>query len=373
MKLSNQTLQRINGLQILDVADHLGIKYGSRGAWRKALCFIHEDHTPSLGINPSTGKWKCFACNEGGNHIALVMKHEGITYPEACEWLCHEFHIPIPEVDYQQRKSLIESTKEKLMNTTNNQYLDNALLERFKGNSSEFTRALISSNILTKEQMQHAAERYHLGTLPDPNGGTEDAVIFWQIDAEGNIREGKVMHYQADGHRSQTRKPLTMSWLLKQQQQLSQDWKACNCLFGSHLIPRQPTSDTIIAIVESEKTAVIMSELCPSLPMQGGLGSVLWLATGGKSNLSIPALQTLKGMRVILFPDTDMTGATFNDWLKTATVYNKSLSNDDKNRVTVSNLLERHATTDQKGRKIDIADFVTESLNPKPSTLNLQP
>ena len=376
MKFSNQTLQRINGLSILDVADKLGIKHSGTGGWRKALCFIHSDHTPSLGLHIASNHWKCFVCNESGNQIGLVMKHENLSYLDACRWLCKEFKIPMPEDDAEQRKSLIESTKEILkdMNPTlpTPSTLDPTLLDRFKGTSNEFTRALVNNRILTREQMQHAAEAYHLGTVPDPNGGEEDAVIFWQIDAEGNIREGKVMHYQPDCHRSQTRKPVSISWLLKQQGLLSNDWKANSCLFGSHLIRKCKEDGVecrdIIAIVESEKTAVIMSELCPTLPTPSSLTPqpVKWLATGGKTNLSVQTLQPLRDMRVILFPDTDKSGATYNDWLKVATDYNKTLPKDSKNFVTVSNILERHATDDQKSRKIDIADFVIESLTPKP-------
>ena len=377
MKFSNQTLQRINGLSILEVADKLEIKYSGTGGWRKALCFIHSDHTPSLGLHIASNHWKCFVCNEGGNQIGLVMKHENLSYLDACRWLCKEFKIPMPEDDAEQRKSLIESTKKILqdMNPTlpTPSSLTPTLLDRFKGTSNEFTRALVNNRILTREQMQHAAEVYHLGTVPDPNGGEEDAVIFWQIDAEGNIREGKVMHYQPDCHRSQTRKPVSISWLLKQQGLLSNDWKASSCLLGSHLIRKcredgVECREQIIAIVESEKTAVIMSELCPTLPIKGepeGV-SVSWLATGGKTNLSVQALQPLRDMRVILFPDTDKSGATYDDWLKVATDYNKTLPKDSKTFVTVSNILERHATDDQKSRKIDIADFVIESLNPNP-------
>lgn len=380
MKLDKITYQKLLDLKILDVADKLQLKYSTKGSWRKALCFCHDDHTPSFGINPSRNQWKCFSCGKGGSHIDLVMEHENLSFNDACEWLIREFNIPVPQ--QETRKSLIEAIKSQLMNYKNDNVNQNEnsinhkpstlnpqLLERFKGTSNEFTRALVNSKILTPDQMRHAAEVFHLSTA-------DDNVIFWQIDRDNHIREGKVMYYQADAHRSHSRKPVTVSWLLKQQKQLPDDWKARNCLFGLHQladakvygsefmvngvhpdeeqsINHKPSSinpqDCIIAIVESEKTAIICSELIPELSDS----KVIWMATGGKSNLNANLLQPLKGMRIILFPDTD----AYTDWLEIS----KEITKQFGHPITVSNLLERHATNDQKKRKIDIADFIIEA------------
>ena len=395
MKLDKITYDKIQDLKILDVADKLQLKYGSRGAWRKTLCFCHDDHTPSMGLNPSHNTWKCFSCGKGGSHIDLVMEHENLSFADACEWLVREFNIPVPQ--QETRQSLIEAIKSKLMNYNNDNVNDNdnsltpkpytlnrSLLEQFKGTSNEFTRALVNNHILTPEQMQHAAEVFRLSTA-------DDNVIFWQIDRDNHIREGKVMYYQADAHRSHTHKPVTVSWLLKQQKQLPDDWKARYCLFGLHQladakvyglefmvngnhpdgnsINYKPSTinpqDCIIAIVESEKTAIICSELIPMLSWQSAISHkpdsinlpVIWLATGGSNNLSVQSLQPLKGKKIIIFPDTDPQGSTYQEWLTIATEASKQFGHP----VTVSNLLERHASEDQKRRKIDIADFLIES------------
>lgn len=48
-----------------------------------ALCPFHDDRNPSLNINPETGMWKCFGCNEGGDVFKFVMLKEGIGFAEA--------------------------------------------------------------------------------------------------------------------------------------------------------------------------------------------------------------------------------------------------------------------------------------------------
>lgn len=124
MKLDRITYQKLQDLQILDVADKLQLKYSSKGSWRKTLCFCHDDHTPSMGLSPSRNQWKCFSCGKGGSHIDLVMEHEGLNFSDACEWLIREFNIPVPQ--QETRKSLIEAIKSKLMNYSNDNVNDNA-------------------------------------------------------------------------------------------------------------------------------------------------------------------------------------------------------------------------------------------------------
>ena len=60
------TLSKLRGINILEVADALGI--GLRH--RNALCISHNDSNPSLHFWPSTNTCHCFACGWGGDNIA---------------------------------------------------------------------------------------------------------------------------------------------------------------------------------------------------------------------------------------------------------------------------------------------------------------
>lgn len=362
-------------LAILSVAEHLGIKYKQKGIWHMALCCCHDDHTPSMGLNATTNRWRCFACGKSGNAIELVMKHENLSYADALKWLQKEFGIEVVP-QQQQRPSLFQTIQSLFSNmkpqTTsplspspqgNTQPSPlwredegrKILAERFGGTSNEFTRALVQTGILTPSQMAHATQVFRLSTV-------SDSVIFWQMDASGDILEGKVMYYQANAHRSHTRKPVTVSWLLKKSNQLGKEWKALHCLFGLHqLKDLSPDSDAIISVVESEKTAIICNELIPTLALTSASSQqapVVWMATGGLTQLTTDMLRPLVGHRVILFPDTDPQGHAYAAWLQVAADAQKQLGHT----FTVSSLLEHHASADQKQRKIDIADFLLEAL-----------
>lgn len=76
--------------QDIDLAEYVqdsGIKLKWNGKHYFGCCPIHEEKTPSFLVNPSTGKWHCFGCGEGGDVIDLVIKTHHVTYPKALQIL----------------------------------------------------------------------------------------------------------------------------------------------------------------------------------------------------------------------------------------------------------------------------------------------
>ena len=237
--------------------------------------------------------------------------------------------------------------------------------ERRLSTASAFCRAVVACGYMAEEQMRRAAQRYRLGMSRD--GG----VIFWQMDEHDVLRDGKIMYYREDCHRDHDRKPTWVSYLLKRNGQLPEDFKSEHCLFGLHLCHTDITDPTdintcsdkkyilmksersvqsvcqnkTICVVESEKTAIIMSEVKPEY---------IWLATGGKTELNVAKLRPLAGRKVIIFPDTDETGETYREWYEVA----EAATDVFGHPFTASSILEQRATKAQKAAKIDIADLL---------------
>jgi len=228
-----------------------------------------------------------------------------------------------------------------------------------QGTASAFCRAVVSNGYLTEAQMQHAAQRYRLGVSRD--GG----VIFWQIDTMGRIFDGKIMYYRPDCHRDHQRHPQWVSnclkrYYLKDDMELIASIPSYHCLFGTHLLMedvrckmadvfpqtssfRLHTSD--VAVVEAEKTAVILSEHYPAY---------LWLAAGGLFELTADKLFPLRRHRIVLFPDTDPNLTAYTRWYEVAREARRLYGCN----ITVSPLLELSATPEQKQRKIDLVDYL---------------
>jgi len=338
MRIDPKIIEEVKRLSILDVAKKLGIQYSNHGTCRMCHCFRHPDDVPSMWLKPANNTWRCGGCGIGGDNIALVMERLGLQFVDAVCWLAGMNPIE----------------QQKTMNNTVS--LNSAYLEQCFRTDSPFCQALVANNILTDEQMHRAALRYHLGKTED------DGVIFWLIDANGRLQDGKIMFYRPDCHRDHGRHPTWVAHRLIRKKLLDSDYKAGRCLFGLHLLNHDYDHDydPVVAVVESEKTAVICSELLPQISSPNPQ-PVIWMATGGMTNISEPVLSPLRGRRIILFPDTDTTGEAYNKWLSVAIEASKEF----RPQITVSNYLEDKATPEQKERKIDIADYIIESQNPK--------
>jgi hypothetical protein len=174
---------------------------------------------------------------------------------------------------------------------------------------------------------------YYIGTATLWSGAT----IFWQIDGQGNVRTGKIMLYNPDTGKRVKVPYDHISWVHKSLKQ--PEFTLSQCFFGEHLIRVNPVKP--IAIVESEKTAIIASVYLPQFN---------WLATGGIGNLSIDKCKALKGKNVFLFPDLN----GYDKWNRKA----KELANHG--HFIISDLLEANASEIERMQGLDIADYLVQ-------------
>ena len=131
--------------------------------------------------------------------------------------------------------------------------------------------------------------------------------------------------------------------IMKRRGLLPEDFNLVQCLFGEHLLRMYP--DKVVALVESEKSALIASGVYPEY---------IWLVTGGKSQLSIDKLRVLQGRTVIMFPDVD----GFEYWNDKAGEIEAIGC-----KVVVSDLLEKNASDVDRTNKIDLADWLIRQLS----------
>ena len=86
----------LDAASIVDVVSDF-VQLKRAGANFKGICPFHKDSTPSLSVSPARNICKCFACGEGGTPVNFVMKHEGMTFPEAIKYLAKKYGIHIEE------------------------------------------------------------------------------------------------------------------------------------------------------------------------------------------------------------------------------------------------------------------------------------
>jgi hypothetical protein len=194
--------------------------------------------------------------------------------------------------------------------------------------TNHFVQFLI--NLFGVEVASQLVSRYFIATSKHWNGAT----VFWQIDTQGKVRTGKIMLYSPTTGKRVKNLELPVYWVHKALKQ--PEFELRQCLFGEHLLIDKTKP---VAIVESEKTAVIASIYLPQF---------IWVAVGSLTNLNAEKCSILKGRTVILFPDLN----GFEKWSSKA----KELSH--LANFTVSDLLERKATEAEKKQGFDLADYL---------------
>ena len=202
-----------------------------------------------------------------------------------------------------------------------------SLVELCRADDADFCQEVVAKGWLSEAQMAHAAERYRLGK--SKNGKP----IFWMIDERGIVRDGRIGD-------------TWVSMIFKRRYpECGRYIVAKHCLFGEHLV--SPHCCTV-AIVESERSAVVLSELFPEC---------IWMAYSYPSNFTVDKLAHLQGCVVSIYPHTDPTGCTYVSFLELADQARRLYDID----LSVVSLLEEHASEEQTERCIDILDFITES------------
>ncbi len=94
---SEQTLAAIkHAVDIVSlVSDYLTVH--RHGSTFKALCPFHDDHDPSLILNPDRQSYKCWSCGAGGDIFDFVKNFERVEFPEALKMLADRAGVSLGE------------------------------------------------------------------------------------------------------------------------------------------------------------------------------------------------------------------------------------------------------------------------------------
>ena len=204
-------------------------------------------------------------------------------------------------------------------------YLDTNILTDKVG---DYLYKFLAKNFKT-ERVKRAYLKYRVFA---DDSKYEKATVYPQIDLLGRIRTAKIMLY--DNYGKRIKYPYSViGWMHKE---LRSDFQLEQCLFGEHLLIGLDPITALVGLVESEKTALILSIKYPA---------VTWVASGGMSNLSQHKLNVLKPYRVTAYPDK----GAYDYW-------NKKLSSQG---YKISRVLEM---TDFVEDGEDLADYIMKNI-----------
>lgn len=99
----NQTKERVR--LAINIVDLIGGYSEVRRQGRNfvARCPFHDDRRPSMQINAERQSWKCWVCDVGGDVFSFVMQREGMSFPEALQFLADKAGIILEQNDIPNR------------------------------------------------------------------------------------------------------------------------------------------------------------------------------------------------------------------------------------------------------------------------------
>ena len=359
------TIDKIkDAANVKDVLEDFGYELKKKGTKYQCLCPFHDDHhLGSFVVNPVKGTYACYSCGAYGNSIDFLMHHEHYTYVKALQYLGKKYGIDIEGADgIEVRKAPPRPATPPLDTLVLPSHLVAQSMKNV--NDTPFVKWLRSLpwDAPQRARIDEVLWLYCVGR--DKQGWS----LFWEIDDQKRVLNGKLMKYKPDGHRdkgeedvARGRRPYTTDWVasrLKRKKKPTDPWphpelfdpdrqEEHYTFFGMHLLDRYPKAT--INVVESEKTAIVCAIAYGSLEYN------LWMACGGKTALSSERMEPLfsKHRRVVLYPDSD----GMDDWAE----WIKLLNQPD---LTIQReFFTRYYKPELDGPKADIADILIRWMN----------
>ncbi len=153
---SEATLAAIK--QAVDIVTLVGeyLPLHRNGSKYKALCPFHDDHNPSMELNPDRQSYKCWSCGAGGDIFDFVKDYERVDFPEALRMLADRAGVTLGETVAPATPGL---SKIELLGVT--AWAETVFLEALAG-SAESTSYLEKRGISAD-----SIARFRLGYAPE--------------------------------------------------------------------------------------------------------------------------------------------------------------------------------------------------------------
>ncbi|MGD9110254.1 MAG: DNA primase, partial [Phycisphaerales bacterium] len=139
------------------VGEHLSLV--KKGREMVGLCPFHDDHKPSLYVNPAKQIFKCFACGAGGDVFKFLQMREGLTFPQAVERLANRAGIKIKVARYdgpRKQSSDIDPNRLAKVNAWADKHFQKNLFDKKTGgNATEY--------LLSRRITLDSAKQWHIG------------------------------------------------------------------------------------------------------------------------------------------------------------------------------------------------------------------
>jgi len=188
MPIPDQLVEQIReSADIVEViSEHTRLKRS--GKTFRGPCPLHGGEGPNFSVDPAKGFYKCFVCGEGGTVYTFLMKHLGMSYPDAIRNVAARVGIEVPD----ERQERHEEDPHRHYYDVNSFARDWFQKQLWETDGARQAREYLEKRGVSREH----AERFGVGWAPEEwNGFSEAArkhgIPDWLMLELGLLKESK--------------------------------------------------------------------------------------------------------------------------------------------------------------------------------------
>jgi DNA primase len=175
------------------VRQYVTLKPAGGGAF-KGLCPFHDEKSPSFHVRPGKG-FHCFGCGEGGDVISFLMKHDGLPFNQAVEYLADKAGVQLRYTEGEDRGSRPQgSPRHRLIEA--HRFAQQWYADHLAGPEARAARQFLDERGFDKA----AAETFGLGFAPRDGDALykhlrQKAFTDTELVTAGLVAQGQRGHY----------------------------------------------------------------------------------------------------------------------------------------------------------------------------------
>lgn len=154
----------------------------------KVLCPFHNDHTPSMIVDPEKNFCWCFACQSGGDMFSFIQKIEGVSFVESIEILAEIAGISLESISEEETHDMQVGVQKK----EEKEILRNVLLSSLEFFKKSFLKSEEAKEYVFKKRklLNEIVENFGLGYAPNSFDSLRDFLISQKYSREQILKSG---------------------------------------------------------------------------------------------------------------------------------------------------------------------------------------
>ncbi len=120
----------------------------------------HKEKSPSFSVSENKQLYHCFGCGKSGNIFTFLKDYQGLSFPEAIEYLAKRSGIPLPEKSEAHSKKQVKDFDLKKLNS----YCRDQFVSQLKSLPQDHPAL---KYLATRKFSPELLETFHIGFAPD--------------------------------------------------------------------------------------------------------------------------------------------------------------------------------------------------------------